>query len=113
MIPVLPCSRRELASHRSMSAFTPPAVACASGMKFVFEISTNPTLHAVVAVAIVVSSSTSLAAIAVAIGNPTVSVFCAAILAFIILLVLVVPPPVDTTVTAKLATTSLNKSKTT
>ena len=65
------------------------------------------------AIAIVISLSTSLVMIAIAIGKPTISIFCVSMLAFIILLVLVVPPLINTIVTAKKAMNSLNKLKTT
>ena len=39
-------------------------------MTFDFEIKTEPTLHALVAIAIVAFSSGSLASIAVALGDP-------------------------------------------
>jgi hypothetical protein len=42
-------------------------------MKFFFEIATTPMLHMIVTIAIVISSLTSLAAIAVAISHPTIS----------------------------------------
>ena len=57
-------------------------------MNFDFEIKTEPTLHALVAVAIVAFSSGSLASITVALGDPLTGQFCALVLAAIVFLAL-------------------------
>jgi hypothetical protein len=53
-------------------------------MKFAFEIKTEPTLHAAVIIAIIVTSSGALATIAVSLANPSVATYCVTILALII-----------------------------
>ncbi len=55
-------------------------------MKFVFEIKTEPTLRALVAIAIVAFSSGSLASIAIALGDPLTGQFCALVLVAIVFL---------------------------
>jgi hypothetical protein len=57
-------------------------------MKFDFEIKTEPTLHALVAIAIVAFSSGSLASIVVALGDPLTGQFCALVLVAIVFLAL-------------------------
>ncbi len=76
-------------------------------MKFVFDIATSPTLHAIVAVAIINSSLMFLATIAVTIRNPTVIIFWETILLLIILIVLVVPPPVNSAAPVRQMATTL------
>ena len=49
-------------------------------MKFDFEIKTEPTLRALVAIAIVAFGSGSLASIAVALGDPLTGQFCALVI---------------------------------
>jgi hypothetical protein len=54
------------------------------GMKFPFEIKTEPTLHAAVIIAVIFASSLALASIAVSLDNPTVAIYSVSILAIII-----------------------------
>ncbi len=54
------------------------------GMKFAFEIKTEPTLHAAFIIAITFTSSGALALIVVSLNNPTVAVYSVFILATII-----------------------------
>jgi hypothetical protein len=61
-------------------------------MKFAFEIKMEPTLHAVVVIAVVVTSSGALATIAVSLANPTVATYCVTVLALIIWLALMKTP---------------------
>jgi hypothetical protein len=53
-------------------------------MKFVFEIKTEPTFHAAVVIAVVVTSSSALATIAVSLANPSIANYLVTILALII-----------------------------
>jgi hypothetical protein len=54
-------------------------------MKFSFkENATEPTVHTAVAITIVTSSSTALAAISIILGNPTISIYFATILVLIL-----------------------------
>jgi hypothetical protein len=53
-------------------------------MKFVFEIKTEPTLHAAIIIAVTSASSGALASIAVSLDNPTVTIYSVPVLAFII-----------------------------
>ena len=57
-------------------------------MKFVFEIKTEPTLRASVAILVVVFCSASLASIAVNLADPLTGKFCALVLATIVFLVI-------------------------
>jgi hypothetical protein len=57
-------------------------------MKFDFEIKTEPTLHALVAIAIVAFSSGSLASIAVALGDSLTGQFWLLVLVAIVFLAL-------------------------
>ena len=57
-------------------------------MKFDFEIKTEPTLRALVAIAIVAFGSGSLASIAVGLGDPLTGQFCALVLMAIVFLAL-------------------------
>ena len=57
-------------------------------LKFVFEIKTEPTLRALVAIFIVAFCSGSLASIAIYLGDPLTGKFCALVLAAIVLLAL-------------------------
>ncbi len=57
-------------------------------MKFDFEIKTEPTLWALVAIAIVISCSGSLTTITIYIDNPFAGIYCATVLAIIVFLVL-------------------------
>ena len=57
-------------------------------MNFDFEIKTEPTLRALVAIAIVAFGSGSLASIAVALGDPLTGQFCALVLMAIVFLAL-------------------------
>ncbi len=53
-------------------------------MKFAFKIKTEPTLHAVVIIAVTFASSGALALIGVSLDNPTVIIYSVSILALII-----------------------------
>jgi hypothetical protein len=53
-------------------------------MKFDFEIKTEPTLCALVAILIVAVCSGSLASIAIYLDNPLTGIYCATILAIIV-----------------------------
>ena len=53
-------------------------------MKFAFEIKTEPVTQATIIIAVVASSSGSLAAITVYSASPLVCVFCAIVLAIIV-----------------------------
>jgi hypothetical protein len=57
-------------------------------MKLNFKIKTEPTLWALVAIAIIVSSSGSLAAIAIYLDNPLTGIYCTTTLAIVIFLAL-------------------------
>jgi hypothetical protein len=57
-------------------------------MKFDFKIKTEPTLCALVAIAIVAFGSDSLASIAIALGDPLTGQFCALVLMAIVFLAL-------------------------
>jgi hypothetical protein len=57
-------------------------------MKLIFEIKTEPTHLALVAIAIVISSFWSLASIAIYLDNPLTGVYCATTLAIIVFLAL-------------------------
>ena len=57
-------------------------------MKFDFKIKTEPTLRALVAIAIVAFSPWSLASIAIALGDPLTGQFCAWVLVVIVFLAL-------------------------
>jgi hypothetical protein len=57
-------------------------------MKFDFEIKTEPTLWALVAIAIVISCSGSSATIAIYINNPFAGIYWATVLVIIVFLVL-------------------------
>ncbi len=54
------------------------------GMKFAFEIKTEPTLHAAFIIAITFASSGALTLIAVSLDSPTVTIYSVSILAIII-----------------------------
>jgi hypothetical protein len=54
------------------------------GMKFAFEINTEPALHTAVLIAVIVTSSSALATIAVSLANPSIATYCITILALII-----------------------------
>ena len=54
------------------------------GMKFAFEIKTEPTLHAAVVITVTFASSWALSAVAVSLDNPSVAIYSVTILAFII-----------------------------
>jgi hypothetical protein len=54
------------------------------GMKFAFKIETEPTLHAAVVIAVVVTSSGALATIAVSLANPSIATYCITVLALVI-----------------------------
>jgi hypothetical protein len=45
------------------------------GMKFMFEIKTEPTLHPAIIIAITVASLGALATIAVSLDNPSVAIY--------------------------------------
>jgi hypothetical protein len=62
-------------------------------MKFGFEIKTEPTLYAAVVIAVVVTSSGTLATIAVSLASPSVATYCITILALVIWLVLTKKSP--------------------
>ncbi len=53
-------------------------------MKFGFEIKTEPTLHTAVVTAVVVTSSSAPAKIAVSLANQSVATYCVTVLALII-----------------------------
>jgi hypothetical protein len=53
-------------------------------MKIVFEIKTEPTLRATVAILVVAFCSASLASIAVSLGDPLTGKFCASVLATVV-----------------------------
>ena len=53
-------------------------------MIFVFEIKTEPTLHAAIIIAVTFASSGAFASIAVFLDNPTVAIYSVSVLAFII-----------------------------
>jgi len=57
-------------------------------MKFVFEIKTEPTLRALVAIFVVAFCSALLASILVYLSNPLTAKFCALVLAAIVFLAL-------------------------
>ena len=57
-------------------------------MKFVFEIKTEPTLRALVAIFVVAFCSASLASISVYLSDPLTAKFCALALAAIVFLAL-------------------------
>ena len=57
-------------------------------MKFVFEIKTEPTLRALVAIFVVAFCSALLASISVYLSNPLTAKFCALVLAAIVFLAL-------------------------
>jgi len=59
-----------------------------SVMKFVFEIKTEPTLRALVAIFVVAFCSASLASISVYLSDPLTGKFCALVLATIVFLAL-------------------------
>jgi hypothetical protein len=65
-----------------------------TGMKFAFKITTNPTLHADVTIVIISLAFTALALIAIVIGNPTLGLHCAMVLAFILWFFLIIQPPI-------------------
>ncbi len=54
------------------------------GMKFVFEIKTEPTLHAAVIIAITFASSGALTTVAVSLDNPSIAIYLVSVLAIII-----------------------------
>jgi hypothetical protein len=62
-------------------------------MKFAFKIKMEPTLHVVVVIAVVVTSSGALATIAVSLANLSVTTYCITILALIIWLALTKTSP--------------------
>jgi hypothetical protein len=66
------------------SIVTFPPLPSALGMKFAFEIKTEPVTQAAIIVAVVAFSSGSLATIAFYTNNSTISTFCVVILAVII-----------------------------
>jgi hypothetical protein len=66
------------------SIVTFPPLPSALGMKFAFEIKTEPVMQAAIIVAIVAFSSGSLAMIAFYTNNSTISTFCVVVLAVII-----------------------------
>ncbi len=53
-------------------------------MKYIFEIKTEPTLHAAVVIFVIVAFSSALAVIAVSLNSPSIAIYCVAILALII-----------------------------
>ncbi len=53
-------------------------------MKFAFEIKTEPAIHTAVVIAVVITSSSALARIAVSLANPSVTTYCITLLALII-----------------------------
>ncbi len=59
-----------------------------NGMKYVFEIATEPTLHAAILIIIVILSSFAFTIIAIRSGDPRVGIFCATVLNLILWLVL-------------------------
>ncbi len=63
-----------------------------NGMKYVFQIATEPTLYAAVSIIIVISSSFAFTVIAIGSGDPRVGIFCATALGLILWLVLVCLP---------------------
>jgi hypothetical protein len=69
-------------------------------MKIYFEIATEPTIHAAIAITIVVLSLTALTAIYIILGNPTVSIYCTTILVLILWLMLILHLPVANAVRA-------------
>jgi hypothetical protein len=54
------------------------------GMKFTFEIKTEPALHTTVVIMVVVTSSSALATIVVSLANPSIATYCITILVLII-----------------------------
>jgi hypothetical protein len=60
-----------------------PLPSCA-GMKYIFKIKTEPTLHAAVVISIIVTSSSALATIAVSLNSPSVAIYCVTVFALII-----------------------------
>jgi hypothetical protein len=54
------------------------------GMKFAFKIKTEPTLHTVVVIAVIVISSDALATIAVSLANSSIATYCITVLVLII-----------------------------
>jgi hypothetical protein len=62
-------------------------------MKYAFEIKTEPTLHAAVVIAVVLTSSGALATIAVSLDNPSVAIYCVTVLALIIWIALIKKTP--------------------
>ncbi len=82
----------------STSEITSPTFVCASGMKISFKIATELTVHVVIAITIITSSLTALAMISIILGNPTISIYCAIVLALILWLVLIVHFPIANTV---------------
>ncbi len=54
------------------------------GIKFAFEIKTEPTLHAAVIIAITFASSDALALVVVSLDNPSVTIYSVSVLAIII-----------------------------
>jgi hypothetical protein len=56
-------------------------------MKFALKIKTEPTLHVMVVIAVVVTSSGALAMMAGSLTNPSIPTYCIAILALIIWIV--------------------------
>jgi hypothetical protein len=53
-------------------------------MKYIFKIKTEPTLQAVVVIAVVVTFSGALATIAVSLDNPSITIYCVTIFALVI-----------------------------
>jgi hypothetical protein len=57
------------------------------GMKFAVEIKTKLALHTVVVIAVIVTSSSALATIAVSLANPSVATYRVTVLAIIMIAV--------------------------
>ena len=54
------------------------------GMKFAFEIKTEPTLRAEIIIAVAITSLGALATIAVSLDNPSIAIYSVTVLALII-----------------------------
>jgi hypothetical protein len=69
-----------------------PLASC-TGMKYIFKIETEPTLHMTVVISVVVISSGALTMITVSLDSPSVAVYCITIFALIIWIALTKTKP--------------------
>jgi hypothetical protein len=84
----LPVTRAPSPTLSLESIVTFPPLPSAPGMKFAFEIKTEPVMQAAIIIAVVAFSSGSLATVTIYTNNSTVSTFYAVALAVIIYLAL-------------------------